>query len=82
MSERHVEDRRQFLKKAATVAWATPLVLTVAASRAGAQVNSCLPSLTICGVPDNGGCDTTGFTACCGGFSCVQVTQLGICRCE
>lgn len=82
MSDRRVEDRRQFLKKAATVAWATPLVLTVGASRAGAQGVSCLPSLTICGIPDGGGCDTTGFTACCMGFDCVQVTQLNICRCE
>jgi hypothetical protein len=82
LSERHVEDRRKFLKTAASAAWATPLVLTLGASRAGAQALSCLPSLTICGVPDGGGCETTGFVACCGGFSCVQVTQLNICRCE
>lgn len=81
MSERHVHDRRKFLKQAATAAWATPLVLTLTASRVGAQGVSCLPSLTICGIPDNGGCDTTGFVACCPGMSCVQVVG-GLCRCS
>ena len=33
-------DRRKFIKGAATVAWATPLVLTVGATSAHAQVPS------------------------------------------
>ena len=81
MSERHEEGRRKFLKQAATAAWATPLVLTLAANRAGAQAISCLPSLTTCGAPvAGGGCNTAGFVACCPGMSCVQVTG-GLCRC-
>ena len=40
--------RRQFLKRAATVTWATPLVLTMSARHAGAQALSCIPPGTPC----------------------------------
>ncbi len=48
-------DRRRFLKVAATVAWATPAILTLSANRAGAQ--SCVPQ----GVP----CDACVGVNCC-----------------
>ena len=41
------QDRRTFLRRAGTVAWSTPLILTLASSRAGAQ--SCSPAGTACG---------------------------------
>lgn len=41
-------DRRRFLKGAATVAWATPLVMTLPARRAGAQAVSCIPQGVSC----------------------------------
>lgn len=40
--------RRDFLKQAGTVAWATPFILTMAAPSAHAQV-SCAPAGTGCG---------------------------------
>ncbi|HEY7874619.1 MAG TPA: hypothetical protein VIG64_05805 [Actinomycetota bacterium] len=58
--------RRSFLRGAATVAWATPLILTMTAHPAGAQT-SCLPNGGPCNAcegmrccdadpPDDGGC--------------------------
>ena len=51
-------ERRRFLKGAATVAWAAPMILTMSARPAGAQVGaSCLP---------NGGpCDACQGMNCC-----------------
>jgi hypothetical protein len=60
-------ERRRFLKGAATVAWATPLILTMSAHQAGAQGMSCLPNGGPCDacfgmpccdedLPDDGGC--------------------------
>jgi hypothetical protein len=70
-----VEDRREFLRRAGTVAWATPLVLTLAASRAGAQV-SCAPAGLGCGTWSTplDMCITTG-TLCCN--DCVRGTGAG-----
>lgn len=48
-------ERRRFLKAAATVAWATPAILTLTANRAGAQ--SCVPQ----GAP----CDACTGVNCC-----------------
>lgn len=48
-------ERRRFLKAAATVAWATPAILTLTANRAGAQ--SCVPQ----GAP----CDACIGINCC-----------------
>jgi anaerobic selenocysteine-containing dehydrogenase len=56
------EDRRAFLKKTATVAWATPLLLTLSAGRAAAQV-SCAPAGTPCGVWNGTTC--TGVAVIC-----------------
>lgn len=36
-------ERRLFLKRAAVAAWATPVIVTMAASPAGAQTASCIP---------------------------------------
>jgi hypothetical protein len=36
-------ERRRFLRQAATVAWATPTILTLMSSRAGAQVGPVQP---------------------------------------
>lgn len=44
----HDQSRRDFLRQAATVAWATPFILTMAASSAHAQI-SCAPAGTGCG---------------------------------
>lgn len=49
MSEGQIENRREFLRQAATIAWSAPLVLTLAAGRAGAQGISCAPAGTPCG---------------------------------
>ena len=48
-------ERRRFLRAAATVAWATPAILTLTANRAGAQ--SCVPQ----GAP----CDACIGVNCC-----------------
>jgi hypothetical protein len=50
-------ERRRFIQGAATVMWATPLILTLTADRANAQQASCLP---------NGGqCDACTGLNCC-----------------
>ena len=48
MSEQQRESRREFLRQAGTVAWATPFILTLSASPAHAQV-SCAPAGSPCG---------------------------------
>jgi hypothetical protein len=51
------------------VAWATPVILTMSASGAQAQVVSCVKAGSACGVgsptPTNPCCDTTGAYCCC-----------------
>ena len=59
--------RRQFLKQAGTVAWATPLILTLASSRANAQ--SCAPAGT-------GNCGIYSFDALSGEPRCTQVNGV------
>lgn len=58
MAEGRTEDRRRFLKRAGTVAWATPLILTMAGGTARGQAFSCAPPSTQCGVyvAINGSC--------------------------
>jgi hypothetical protein len=58
----HTEDRRKFLRRTATVAWATPLLLTLPAGRAGAQ-GSCAPDGFPCGEWNGTSC--TGISATC-----------------
>ena len=48
MSDEHNQSRRDFLRQAGTVAWATPFILTMASSTAHAQA-SCAPAGTNCG---------------------------------
>jgi hypothetical protein len=56
-------DRRRFLRTAGTVAWATPVVLTVFSSRAGAQSPSlCGPVTVIC--DNNPPCTSSLFPVC------------------
>ena len=65
-------DRRRFLQRAATVAWTTPLMMTVLADRAGAQ-QPCKQLTQSC----------SGTTApCCAGLVCCSTgtPQVGTCR--
>jgi hypothetical protein len=55
LTAREGMERRRFLKAAGTIAWATPAILTLTASRAGAQ--SC--------VPHNAPCDACVGVNCC-----------------
>ena len=69
--------RREFLKRAGTVAWATPLVLTLAAGRAGAQAISCGQPGAGCGAwsPQLNAClPTVGTPPCCN--DCVRGTGV------
>jgi hypothetical protein len=67
------QDRRKFLKQAATVAWASPLILTLSASRAGAQNISCVPRGFMCGTW-NGSICVANPTPCCTGEHCGPVS--------
>jgi hypothetical protein len=69
-------DRRRFIKGAATVAWATPLVLTLGATSARAQ-----PSPTQC-VPMTGRpefCPCTASSQCADGCCCGPPVGGGAC---
>jgi hypothetical protein len=58
--------------------WAAPLVVTLSAGRAGAQVSSCLPDGLDCGLISQGGiCNQ--FANCCG--VCVYPGTGITCRC-
>lgn len=80
MGEERVESRRDFLRQAATVAWATPLILTMAAPSASAQ-GSCIPAGSPCGNDVDGICiPSHTLQPCCGvcvpsenGFGCFCV---------
>ena len=75
----HTEDRRAFLKKSATVAWATPLLLTLSAGRAGAQ--SCAPANTPCGVWNGSTC--TGLAViCCDECNPTALDMGSPCECS
>jgi hypothetical protein len=70
--EQRTFDRRRFLRGAATVAWATPLILTVSASSAAAVTVPCTPNGVACGdIP----------TTCCAGNCCCtsQDFPAGVC---
>jgi hypothetical protein len=79
MSE-HDQSRRDFLKRAGTVAWATPLILTLAAHPASAQAVSCAPAGSGCGSFVEGlGClPTNPAVMCCG--SCEPIND-DFCHC-
>lgn len=86
MSEHAELDRRRFLKHAGTVAWATPLIVTMAAGRAGAQAFSCAgPNpLVFCGSYDEdlGQCVGTPAFPCCVGCTPLATQQDSPCFCE
>ena len=86
MAEGRAEDRRSFLKQAVTVVWATPLIVTMAADRAGAQAFSCAgPSpLVFCGSYDEtlGECVVTGPFPCCEACTPLAAQQDAPCFCE
>ena len=67
--EKKLMERRRFLRNAATVAWATPVIMTLGASGAQAQAVSCVKPGAACGsgspTPTNPCCDTTGLYCCC-----------------
>lgn len=75
------ESRRDFLRKAAMVAWATPFILTMASQSAYAQA-SCAPAGSPCGTYNSvlDTCVPTNAVICCGdctwpgaGFGCFCV---------
>jgi hypothetical protein len=73
-------ERRRFLKAAATVAWATPAILTLTANRAGAQ--SCVPQGASCDACVGVNCciapgDPT--PCCCSDYN-DDTTCAGVCR--
>jgi hypothetical protein len=67
-------DRRKFIKGAATVAWATPLILTLGASQAGAQIPS--PGSCVGAIKDDG-CPCVGSSDCTGGCCCTAPSFIG-----
>ena len=81
MQQDNKEDRRQFLRRSATIAWATPLLLTLPASRAGAQV-SCAPGGTPCGVWNGSTCTGAGVLFCCEECNPIDFEEIGSpCQC-
>ena len=64
-------ERRRFLKGAATVAWATPLILTMSAHTAGAQAMSC--------IPEGSACSACAGMPCCGAKCCCADALLSGC---
>ena len=82
--DEHAKSRRDFLRQAATVAWATPFILTMAAPSAHAQPVSCAPAGSPCGtyVEELDVCAPTNAVICCGectypgsGFGCFCVAN-------
>ena len=75
-------DRRRFLKRAGTVAWLTPAILTL--STKAAYASHCIGKNKDCGTPSG----TTGCTPfalpCCTQCNCVQSgpTNNRKCKCE
>lgn len=73
-------ERRRFLKAAATVAWATPAIITLAANRAGAQ--SCVPQGAPCEACVGVNCCLApgdSFPCCCSDINDDQTCD-GVCR--
>lgn len=75
-------ERRRFLKAAATVAWATPAILTLTANRAGAQ--SCIPQGAPCDACIGINCCIAGtdpLPCCCSDIDDIT-TCAGVCRAQ
>jgi hypothetical protein len=72
-------DRRRFLRVAGTVAWATPVVMTLSSKAAWAKA-PCTPRGETCGrvVSVSGGvgvCSLSGFANCCTGCTCKSAKR-------
>lgn len=83
MAEQLAESRREFLRQAATVAWATPFILTMAAPSALAQV-SCSPAGVQCGTwstPLNACVPLGNAVLCCGDCQRAAPPEDQFCRC-
>ena len=82
MSSEQVRERRTFLKQAAAVVWATPVILTLASERALAQGISCCPTGSACGnwVEELGTCVQAQGVICCG--TCVHIPGTDFCGCD
>src|SRR3712207_3148756 len=69
LEETGLMERRRFIRNAATIAWAAPVILTLGASAAQAQAVSCVAAGEACGVgsptPTRPCCDTGGAYCCC-----------------
>jgi hypothetical protein len=63
-------DRRRFLKRAGTVAWMAPAILTL--STQAAYASHCLGKNAECGAVSGANCVTSGFLPCCTQCSCTQ----------
>jgi hypothetical protein len=75
--------RRDFLRQAGTVAWATPFILTMAAPSAHAQV-SCAPAGTQCGTwssPLDMCVPVGNALVCCGDCQRAAPPQEQFCLC-
>jgi hypothetical protein len=52
-----VEDRRRFLRRAGTVAWSTPIIMTLMAeSAAASHLSGCIHQGNECGIVSGGSC--------------------------
>lgn len=79
MTEGQRHNRREFLRKATVVAWATPVVLTITAGRVGAQSLSCTGAGFVCGSNFSGTCFQFG-APCCSGLTCAP-SSISVCIC-
>lgn len=80
LSGREGMERRRFLQSAATIAWATPAILTLTANRAGAQ--SCIPQGTACDACIGVNCciPSGDSLPCCCSDANDTTTCAGVCR--
>ncbi len=78
IGQREAIDRRRFLKGAATVAWAAPVIATLSASPAYA---ACVPLDGNCGPldPVTNACPAGN---CCTGLNCKKPRTRNICECK
>lgn len=74
-------ERRLFLKRAVTVAWATPVMMTLLTGSAAATHATCLHLNDVCGLNQSGTCNTTGFEPCCTDLSLTCALVGGTCIC-
>ena len=82
-------DRRRFIRAAGTLAWTTPVVMTLSAEPVWAAAK-CTPRgrtcgrVTDCSAPGGVCTDTGGFLRCCTGCVCENPRQCKVgkpCKC-